>query len=335
MVLTSILSVIFSLSFFGTLLIKNYAKKKQIIDIPNSRSSHKAPTPRGGGLSFVIVFLSALLIVKYFDITPVYYNGLEFLSLSIIALLGFYDDKKTLSPLLRLLVQIIAVSVFLVSMLPLPSLSTSIFVINSGILLNVLIVFYLIWLLNLYNFMDGINGIASLEAISVCFGMCVVYWLTDNLTLISKLLFLMLAVLGFLPWNFPKAKIFMGDAGSSFLGFILGIFSLQALVIDGQLFWCWIVLLGVFIVDASITLLRRLFNGEKIYLAHCSHAYQRAARKIGNHASVTLFVILINVIWLLPIAILIGKHHLDGFFGVVIAYLPLCALSFWLGAGKK
>lgn len=329
-----ILAVVFISSYLLTFGIKKYAEQKSIIDIPNIRSSHKYPTPRGGGLSFLIIFLFSVVLIKYFDIIQLSFNHYEFFSLGIIGLLGFCDDRISLSPYLRLIVQFIAVCIFLISLLPISPLVTKILVIK-GIPLNILILFYLVWLINLYNFMDGINGIASLEAVSVSLGMVFVYWLTDNLDLIPKLLILVAAVLGFLFWNFPKAKIFMGDAGSNFLGLIIGMFSVQSLMVDSQLIWSWFVLLGVFIVDASITLLRRFFNGEKIYLAHCNHAYQHLARRIGKHTPVTLLITFINIIWLLPIAILIGKKSLDGFYGLLIAYTPLCVLAYIFGSGNS
>jgi Fuc2NAc and GlcNAc transferase len=178
--------------------------------------------------------------------------------------------------------------------------------------------------------MDGINGIASIEAITVCFGMSFVYWLANETALVPKVLIIAAIVLGFLPWNFPKAKIFMGDVGSNFLGLLFGILSLQAFFISRQLFWSWLILLGVFITDASITLMRRSLQGEKIYQAHCNHAYQNAARKIGSHIPVTLFVLVVNITWLLPLAGLVALQYLNGFIGLLIAYLPLCGLVFAL-----
>jgi len=332
--LFSIFAVILISSFFLTMLIKKYAEKKLIIDLPNERSSHVVPTPRGGGVAFAISFLIFSLLFKYLNLVSFSFRPLEILALITIIVLGFYDDKKSLSPVLRLIVQSIAVIIFLLALIPTPPLVLSIITINPGTLLNVFIFLYLVWLINLYNFMDGINGIASLETISVCLGMCLVYWITGNNTLIYAPLLLSISILGFLPWNFPNAKIFMGDVGSNFLGLTIGMFSLQAFIIDPHLLLCWVVLLGVFIVDTSTTLIRRILKGEKIHLAHCNHAYQHAARKTESHALVSLSVFLINIIWLLPISILISMRYLDGFWGLVISYIPLCGLSALLCAKK-
>jgi len=139
--------------------------------------------------------------------------------------------------------------------------------------------------------------------------------------------------LGFLIWNFPPARIFMGDAGSGFLGIILALLSLQAAWIESRLLWVWLILLGVFIVDATVTLFRRVLRGEKFYQAHRSHAYQYASRILGTHRPVTLAVCAINIFWLMPVASLVAAGKLDGIIGLVVAYLPLLLLAYRYKAG--
>lgn len=136
-------------------------------------------------------------------------------------------------------------------------------------------------------------------------------------------------------WNFPPAKIFMGDAGSGFLGLVLGLFSIQAAWIKPQFFWSWLILLGVFIVDASWTLARRFLRGEKVYEAHRSHGYQFASRHFGAHKPVSLGIAAINVVWLLPIALWVGLGNLEGLTGLILAYSPLILLAIQFKAGAK
>lgn len=126
----------------------------------------------------------------------------------------------------------------------------------------------------------------------------------------------------------------MGDAGSGFLGLVLAVLSLQAAWFKSDLLWSWIILLGVFVVDATFTLLRRLLRGDKVYEAHRSHAYQYASRQFAGHRPVTLSVLLINLAWLLPMAVLVGLGYVDGLLGVVIAYLPLVLLAVKFKAGQ-
>ncbi|MNJ61477.1 putative undecaprenyl-phosphate N-acetylglucosaminyl 1-phosphate transferase [compost metagenome] len=146
---------------------------------------------------------------------------------------------------------------------------------------------------------------------------------------------LALAVAGFLFWNFPPARIFMGDAGSGFLGMQLGLLSLHAMNAQPSLLWAWIILLGSFIVDATFTLARRLLRGDKVYEAHRSHAYQYASRQFGKHRPVTLAITAINLFWLLPMAVVVVKGGVDAIVGVVIAYVPLVLLAVKFKAGEK
>ena len=190
-------------------------------------------------------------------------------------------------------------------------------------------------MLNLYNFMDGIDGLASAEAICACSSAALIYWLLGYEELLWPPIYLALATAGFFYWNFPKARIFMGDAGSGFLGITLAIISLKAVSFSSTLLWVWLILLGVFIVDATFTLLRRLVRGEKVYEAHRSHAYQYASRTFNAHIPVTLCVILINLVWLAPIAWLVAFDRVDGAVGMLIAYVPLVALALKFKAGVK
>jgi Fuc2NAc and GlcNAc transferase len=185
--------------------------------------------------------------------------------------------------------------------------------------------------------MDGIDAIASIEAISVCLGGALLLILPeyDFKNGAGPLLLLSASVTGFLFWNFPPAKIFMGDAGSGFLGIMLGLISIQAAWIAPQFFWSWLILLGVFIVDATLTLCRRFFQHEKVYEAHCSHAYQQAARFYHSHKPVSVAVAGINLCWLLPIALGVGFGKLDGFLGLTMAYFPLVLLAFHFNAGIR
>jgi Fuc2NAc and GlcNAc transferase len=201
---------------------------------------------------------------------------------------------------------------------------------------HILGLFYLVWLLNLYNFMDGIDGIAGIEAVTVSLGgTLLAVFGTESAGQLWALVLLAVTVTGFLFWNFPPAKIFMGDAGSGFLGIVLGLFSVQAAWNAPQFFWSWLILLSVFIVDASFTLSRRYFRGEKVYQAHRSHAYQYAARFYHAHQPVTLAVGAINIGWLIPIALWVGIGGLDGLWGFVIAYIPVILLVLHFKAGAR
>jgi Fuc2NAc and GlcNAc transferase len=195
---------------------------------------------------------------------------------------------------------------------------------------------YLVWMINLTNFMDGIDGIAGIETITVCLSGAFLSGVVapGHRVWIAPLV-LASATLGFLVWNWPPARIFLGDAGSGFLGLMLAALSLQAGWVDSRLFWSWVILLGVFVVDATVTLIRRMAQGERFYEAHRSHAYQHAAVHGGGaHLPVTVAVGVINICWLLPVALIVALGWVDGLLGVMISYVPLVVAAIRLKAGK-
>ncbi|PHX42758.1 glycosyl transferase [Pseudomonas sp. NZIPFR-PS5] len=282
------------LSFALTHVLRRYALHKSLLDIPNGRSSHTIPTPRGGGVAIVISYLVALVWMLCAGLI----GRDPFLAMfgagALIAALGFLDDHGHIAARWRLLGHFFAAAWALFWLGGLPPISVFGMALAPGLIVNVLAAFYLVWLLNLL---------------------------------------LACAVAGFLAWNFPPAKIFMGDAGSGFLGIMLGCLSLQGAWISSQFLWVWLILLGVFIVDATVTLIRRLIRGDKVYEAHRSHAYQFASRRFGKHLPVTSAVGVINLCWLLPVAVGVTRFGLDGALGVIIAYAPLLALAVIFKAG--
>ncbi|MDV2470200.1 glycosyltransferase family 4 protein [Acinetobacter chinensis] len=327
--------VFFILTLLFTGYMRAYALKKNIIDNPNERSSHSAPTPRGGGVAVVCSYLLGLAFLTYTGQLDISVGLTLMVAGFVIALLGFLDDHGHINSMLRLAIH------FLVAIGTVLSLGgfgeISVFSgVQLGFTANIIAVLFLVWLLNLYNFMDGINGIASMEAITVTISMATLYLIIKS-QLNSDILWLLAAcVSGFLLWNFPKAKIFMGDACSGFLGLTLGILALLALKQGTALFCAWLICLGVFIVDATFTLIRRVLSGHKMYDAHRSHTYQILSRKWKSHIPVTVSVVVVNIFWLLPIAYLtVSNYFIYPELGVFVAYVPLILLCLLYKAGTK
>lgn len=329
-----ILPVVIGISFFFTVSLRRYALSRSLLDIPNYRSSHTIATPRGGGVAIVAAFL--LVLVVLYSLSMISFSVFVACtgSGSLVAAIGFVDDHRHIAARWRLFGHVIAAVWIVYWMGGIPPLQLLGFMFDAGWISYFLGGVYLVWMLNLYNFMDGIDGLASVEAICVCLGACILYWVGGFDSLVAVPLLLAASVSGFLFWNFPPAKIFMGDAGSGFLGIILGALALQGAWVSSQFLWAWLILLGVFIVDATFTLLRRMIRGDKVYEAHRSHAYQFASRVYGRHLPVTLGVAAINVFWLLPIALCVTNWGLDGGFGLVLAYAPLLWLAMNFKAGS-
>ncbi len=337
----------FLLSCFFTHLIRRYALAKSLVDTPNARSSHAIPTPRGGGLSVVLVFLPSLLFIFELNLATI---GLIASGLWVAAV-GFWDDHQHIPARWRLLVHLLSALIALFSLSAIPNISFFGFTIEAGFVGYVFYTLTLIWLLNLYNFMDGIDGIASVEAINTALSAALLlFWCgAPQNGFLSALLLLAAAVTGFLVWNWPHAKIFMGDACSGFLGFILGLLAIMTSATGAINFWSWLILLAVFITDATFTLINRILKGEIWYEAHSSHAYQHYARRLirhfqqqgfehrdartKSHRRLNFQMMLINVFWLLPLATIATFYPYWAFLAVVIAYLPLIFIAHALKAG--
>lgn len=324
------------LSLVLTGILRRYALTRRMLDIPNERSSHSVPTPRGGGAAIVLGCLPALLLLGGLDRLPAA-DVLAFVGAgSLVALVGWLDDHGHVAARWRLLAHFVSAVWALAWLGGLPPVSLLGATFDFAWFGHGLAALYLIWLLNLYNFMDGIDGIAGIEGLTVCLGGVLLYLLVpENGSDWVAPMVLLSAVLGFLCWNFPNARIFMGDAGSGFVGIMLGLLSLQSAWVAPELLWGWVILLGVFIVDATVTLLRRALRGERVYEAHRSHAYQYASRRFGTHTPVSIAVGLINLFWLLPIAMMVALGRLEGLAGVTLAYLPLVWLVLHFHAGTR
>jgi Fuc2NAc and GlcNAc transferase len=330
-----LLALVFAGAGIGTGVLRRYALARQLMDVPNDRSSHSVPTPRGGGVSIVITFVLGVAFLADAGIidtrTAIALDGAG----SIVALIGFLDDHRSVAARWRLLAHFAAAVWALAWMGGLPPVPLFGAVVDLGVPGDAIAAFTLVWLLNLYNFMDGIDGIAGVEAITVCLGALLLY--VNHPAAYPESIFPLLlaaATLGFLLWNYPKAKIFMGDAGSGFVGLTLGVLAIHGATIAPRFLWSWVILLGAFLVDATITLLWRIARRECLYQAHCSHAYQHAAQRVGRHVPVTLAVGAINLVWLLPLALLVGNGRVSPGVGMLLAFGPLVWIAVRLRAGR-
>jgi glycosyltransferase WbpL len=296
------------------------ARRWQILDTPNERSSHQLPTPHGGGSALLLAFTLGLVLAGLlYEPWAEAYTVLGSVAL-VLMLLGIADDLLELSVRLRFTVYGLCCLVVAGALLPLP-LSANGWL---DALLLVAVAVAILWLVNLYNFMDGIDGIAAIQCFLACSGAALLSWGAggDGSYALFCLL-LALSHLGFLVWNWPPARLFMGDAGSVPTGFLLAGLALLGAA-QGQLNpWCWVVLLAVFITDASWTLLWRMATGQEFTQAHRLHAYQRLSVRWESHLRVDLLLLVITVLWLFPLAAAVQFYPGYAFLMVILAYLPL------------
>ena len=276
------------LSFILTYQIKNYAIKKSLVDIPNDRSSHTTPTPHGGGIAIAISWFLGISYLFYFDDidSSLYYSLMVGV---VISSVSYLDDLFELSAKLRLLVQSFVAMLGLYFIGGLDSVDFGLFSISNQLFTTLFAFFMIVWFINLYNFLDGIDGYAGSEAVFL--GLAGFILFND-----SPFLVLVFSVLGFLVWNWHKAKIFMGDVGSTLLGYNVAIFTIYYTNQDSMNLWIWVILFGVFWFDATLTLFRRYKNGEKLSQAHRKHLYQRAVQSGLAHDRVVIYSIFINIV---------------------------------------
>jgi len=304
-------------------LLISYAQARGVLDIPNERSSHSRPTARGGGLAIVACVLAVVAGLGLRGELPGPLGLLLLAGGGAVALVGWLDDRHGLAVPVRLLVHLAACAGAAALLWPGPATGLALLVTTVA----------LAWLLNLYNFMDGIDGLAGVQAVSMAAGTALLLAVANSGDPALPGLLLVCVVTaasaaGFLAWNWPPAAIFLGDAGSGFLGFLFGVLALASLD-AGVSPWAWLILPGVFVVDATATLLRRLLRGERVSEGHRSHAYQRLARHWGGHRPVTLAAVAVNLFWLLPMALAAQLWPVNAVPLLVLAWLPLLAAWAW------
>ena len=292
--LTFLILFIFAISTVRC--FKIYAIKKNILDKPSARSSHTIPTPRGGGVVFPILWTSYLLLNYFLGVINAEYPLIFVPPIIFLGLVGYLDDRRSISAKWRFLTQFIIAAHTMCMLGGFPSIQIGVWSLPWGYIGVIFAVLALVWSANLYNFMDGIDGIAAIEALFVfgCGGYFI--WHAGGIELAKLIWAMAVIVAGFLVWNRPPAKIFMGDVGSTLLGFLVMLFGIIGEIWYQVPLLLWFILYGVFWFDATVTLMRRAIHGDVWYQPHRLHAYQRLQLNKWTHKKILLLVIGINIL---------------------------------------
>jgi Fuc2NAc and GlcNAc transferase len=296
--------IAFALSLLGIYFLKKYAPQLKLVAIPNERSLHRKVTPQGGGAIIALIFLAFILFLRLSDSI----KNAEFIALFggglIMSVTGFLDDILEIKAGVRFLIQFLVVGWGLYWLGGIPHHPFLDAVSGLYTLANAVAAVALVWFINSFNFMDGIDGLATSGAIffSISVGG---YFLWKGIEPYGFLLIVLAASsLAFLLFNWPPAKMFLGDAGSNFFGCIFGMLILITVKNETLSIWTWLIILAYFITDTTTTTVLRIFLVKGWYRTHRSHAYQNLARVLNNHKFVTCLIMGINFFYLLPLAYL-------------------------------
>lgn len=323
----------FVLSYALCLAMKRFGERLGLLAVPNYRSSHTLPVPYGGGVAIIAACLLGLVVVTVLRASPAHLLLLVVGPL-IMGIVGYVDDLRAIPPLVRLTVAFVVTMSLMLYLGQFPALEFGFVSINAGALGLLLGSLYMVWLLNLFNFMDGIDGLAASQAVFVLAGALIITWDQELSTEQLFVAVILASTLGYLVINWPPAQLFMGDSGSLFLGLMLGSLSIYWANLGILSFNCWLILLSYFVTDASLTLLVRLIRSDNVSEAHSLHAYQQATRKYGSRP--VLFTVLgVNIVLVLPAAWIAHLVPDVSFYLLVLVYCLLAITCWFLGAGRE
>jgi len=287
--------ITFAASWVLTGWVLRYALRNSMLDLPNPRGSHSTATPRGGGLAIAIAVLAGIGAS----------GGAGWISREVaaallgggvmVAVIGWLDDRRGVSVGVRLAVHFAAAGWAIWWLGGVSALGAGGSAVQLGVFGPVVGLLGIAWATNCYNFMDGSDGLAGAEAVTVGVVGALFLFASGNAELGLVALLIAGAAAGFVIWNWSPARIFMGDVGSGLLGFLFAVLALASEGSGALPVLAWILLLGVFGFDATVTLLWRMWRGEHWYQAHRTHAYQRAIQRGWSHAQVARAVVLLDL----------------------------------------
>ena len=309
-------------SAFLTYVALRYARWRRMLDQPGRRRMHTHSTPRGGGIAIVLTVLAASAYLLPMPIGAAFAAGLL-----LVAGIGWIDDHHPLSAKVRIVVHFLAALLFVATLWPLQTVDS----LQHAVLFACAVV-GLAGAINLWNFMDGSNGLVASQSVWVASGLALVFAALGAWPWALCAMVLAGACLGFLPFNFPRARVFLGDVGSGGLGFACAALWLVAFDLERSSFWWLVVLPAVLLIDSGLTLLSRIVAGRRWYTAHREHLYQWLIRAGASHVRVASLYFGWNLLVLLPTMLAMQRWPHHGSWLALAAVLPSAAMWF---VGKR
>ena len=320
-----------------TWLAIRYAHRQQLIDHPGQRRSHTVPTPRGGGIGIVVAAIGVTLLLRLLapalSMPPPLTLGLV-VAAGLVAAVGWIDDHRGLAARWRFAAHGVAAAIVLGAghAGPLPPQAVAAWL---AVPIAAVLWLAIAWSINLHNFMDGINGLLATQAIFVFVALAGLFHQVGTVPGAGAACAVFAAAtVGFLPFNFPHARIFMGDVGSGVLGLLVALVVLWQLAVPGIAPASGLVLCSAFVTDASGTLLSRMLRGRRWYSAHREHLYQWLVRCGFTHAQVVALYMGWNLLVALPVVYWMNRMpEMDSSLGIgaAIATYALAGALWWLG----
>lgn len=314
-------------------VVSRTASRVGLVDMPNERSSHSRPTPRGGGLGIFLavtggVWFCRPILSRELSLPVILAGG------GAVAMIGLWDDIRSVPARLRLVVHILSGMLLVLAFRDGVTIRIVQGFTIEGIPAATVSCLGVVCLINVFNFMDGIDGLAATEAVFVA-GAGALLTFGKHLESAAPLICVLIAAAsaGFAIVNWSPARVFMGDVGSGFLGFAIAAVALWTSTVQLVPIWTWLILGSLFVADATVTIFRRWLRGEQVASAHRMHAYQRLARRWSSHRQVTLLAALINCFWLFPLAILSTLQPEWGALIFISAIAPIGVVVWACGAG--
>ncbi len=326
LLLVFVANVVFS--WFSLKLLYSFLRRKKIFDLPNIRSLHTEPKVSAGGLAILLSYSLFTFLLFLFDYISLRLMLSQLIGGFILGIVGWFDDIKNMPIVIRFSAHICISIITLIFFNGFFSIHLLDRVVYLSIIGNIIMVIYITWLINLYNFMDGIDGIAISQAIIPSIFLVVFFGYKGYYEVLYLAIIMIISSMFFYKYNWAPSKMFMGDVLSSFLGYYFAVLTLYINNILKYSFFLIPILMAIFIFDASFTLIKRIFKKEKIWIAHSSHFYQQFA-KIYGHRNVSIVVIIINIFLFFP-AFLVLRYQQYDLYITILTYSFLGLLIFVL-----